>query len=148
MTTYRIQLNRKTAQSSICNRNESCAIQVSVGSKSYEGEKLADLLEWSAKRYHYIILLINDMPQRHNIGEHLLNAIEKVEDYGRKWIDRNQYILSNFSMLKIITSSTWLLHWQFKNVRECIHTAINNHSELNNAISHDTLEYHKRNKID
>ncbi len=85
-------------------------LQISVGQKYHEDEKLLATLNWANEHFEKIIICVNDTLQRHNyeFGNHTQEkAFSISEAEGRYWIERNYDFFKQLQNYELIRWEKW-----------------------------------------
>jgi tRNA-dependent cyclodipeptide synthase len=143
---YHVQIRENTV--SEYNVNNSCCLQISVGSPAYEGGKLYSLIEWCISKFKEIFFFVNDTLQRHNyleIEEHSRYAIATNEGY--HWVERNKcYFPKPEEALRvgIVHWERWLEDFLFQRTLKDFKSLYQNDLIFKKTVDQDIKEYTDR----
>lgn len=131
--------------------NSKCILSISVGYKSFEGEKLKAFLELINKSFKTCLMQISDSLQRHT-----LKIIQDIDDkiaheqanlLGENWLTQNQALLDLFTIpLEIKRWDEWLVHPRFSEYRSKIDALYEENASFAESFLKNAIEFVERTK--
>ena len=132
---------------SYCPDQSVCRMEISVGQKYHEGDKLRSALAW-AERFPRIHLLMGDSPQRYNLMYECAMTESEAETEARRrgdeWLSRNRDILADHPRIEISRWNDWKHTGAYITTRWQVGRLYRDDDEFRSAIDDATLQTYTR----
>lgn len=130
------------------NAYDTARLQISVGQKYHEGDKLFATLEWAKHRFEKVIICVNDTLQRYNYqfeeGLSQEQAFNKAEAEGREWVERNIGMIRNLPRHTVYRWEEWRNRTDYKTEFELVHELYAGDATVRTLVNQNVDEFWER----
>lgn len=118
---------------------------ISVGQEYHEGAKLRAAINWCAKRFNHVEILVGDTLQRHsfslNDGMDPAEAFEKARIAGDDWLARNAATIGTLPSVSVTRWEAWRVNSAFRPRLLQIMSAYEDLPEFRDAVDEAAMGY-------
>lgn len=142
---YSVKVKKQLCCGETWSTFKTARLLVSVGQEYHEGAKLLAAINWCAKRFGHVEILVGDTLQRHsfslNDGMDPAEAFEKSRIAGDDWLARNAALIASLPSVSITRWEAWRVNSAFRPRLLQIMAAYEDLAEFRDAVDEAAMGY-------